>query len=328
MSKLFNRVRRVNVERGVHGPAAALACLALLAVSACSVVSSPHSSPAAGGHTPAGDQVRLVVSRDYGARVLTDTVVPARPGMTVMRLLAENCRVDTSYGGGFVAGIDGLRSSSGGSTTNAADWFYWVDGSMGAIGAADQALRGGQTVWWDYHRWQHAMFIPAALDAFPAPFRQSQMVLAYKADPLEAAAARWATRVGIPCHYEPRSHPPDYHPGPWIVAGTPGSVASNAIVKPALAAGTDAGVFVTVDQGRLFALTAGGKRGQELRAAAFATPDPDHPGRLCLVLVAQDTTALQALLQQLSPQNTSAHVALGLLGDRVLPLPLDPEASS
>ena len=54
----------------------------------------------------------------------------------MMRLLAENTTVDTGYGGQFVSGIDGLRSTFGSvSSADAADWFYWVDGVMADVGA-------------------------------------------------------------------------------------------------------------------------------------------------------------------------------------------------
>ena len=42
---------------------------------------------------------------------------------------------------------------------------------MAGVGAADYQLHGGETVWWDFHQWAHAMSIPATLSAFPAPWK-------------------------------------------------------------------------------------------------------------------------------------------------------------
>ncbi|HJW74399.1 MAG TPA: DUF4430 domain-containing protein, partial [Thermoleophilia bacterium] len=155
-------------------PAALLTLAALLVIvgAGCAGVRADSASPsAAAGHRPAAAEVRLVVTRDLGASVLVDIVAPATDGLTVMRLLAEHTTVDTGYGGQFVSGINGLRSTFGSvSSAAAADWFYWVDGIMADVGADAWKLHSGETVWWDYHRWAGAMFIPVTLDAFPAPF--------------------------------------------------------------------------------------------------------------------------------------------------------------
>ena len=81
------------------------------------------------------------MSRDFGATVMVDALAPAKQGLDVMRLLAEHATVDTSYGGQFVSGINGVRSTFGGvSRATAADWFYWVDGVMADVGADDWKL--------------------------------------------------------------------------------------------------------------------------------------------------------------------------------------------
>jgi hypothetical protein len=104
-------------RRTTHRRGAALLTLPLLVAVAASasagVRSDATASAAAAGHRPAAAEVRLVVTRDFGASVLVDTVAPWQKGMTVMRLLAEHATVDTGYGGQFVSSIDGLRSSFG-----------------------------------------------------------------------------------------------------------------------------------------------------------------------------------------------------------------------
>ncbi len=147
-------------------------------VAGCTGMRGKQPAATVTGHPPSSSEVRLVVSRDFGATVMVDVLAPAKQGLDVMRLLAEHTTVDTSYGGEFVSGINGVRSTFGGvSTAAAADWFYWVDGIMADVGAADWKLSGGDTVWWDYHRWAGAMVLPATLDAFPVPWDRAPLAV-------------------------------------------------------------------------------------------------------------------------------------------------------
>ena len=230
-----------------------LACATLLLVSACAGVRSSEKKSAAGGRPPAAGELRLVISRDYGARVLKDILVPARAGMTVMRLLAEHCQVDTKYGGGFIQSIDGLESSFGASSATSADWFYWVDGVMGAVGAGDAALHGRQTVWLDYHRWAGAIYVPGALAAFPAPFNSKAMSpvirVPWSVNDTQAAV-EWAWHQGIRLHAG-GANSSNADPASLFVVGTPDRVAKDRTVGPALSRGAVAGVFVVIDGRRL-----------------------------------------------------------------------------
>jgi hypothetical protein len=199
---------------------------------------------------------------------------------------------------------------------------------MGAVGAGDAKVHGGQTVWLDYHRWDGALFIPGALDAFPAPFANRDMVLAAQPAGTQAAAmgdavTAWAKSRGISFHgTSQQSYPVGTDLGLRLVVGTPDRLAQDRLFGPELSRGTAIGVFVAVDGGGLYALHANGSRGTALSAAALAMPDPAHPAQLCLVLIARNVQALQRLLDGLTPAATSAHVALGLTDAGVVPLPL------
>lgn len=321
--------RRCSRDGGVHGArrqwsalwaAVTLATLLMFTLlGACNRQEADDERRADVGRPPSAEQIRLVVSRDFGGQRLKDILMPARTGMTAMRVLAEHCTVDTAYGGGFVSGIDGLQSSSA-AGGRGGDWFYWIDGRMGAVGAADQQVRGGQTVWWDYHEWSAAMYVPGSLDAFPAPFNREDLVLLCSEE-TRSVVADWAKQYGIRTHEGPRSFPYGADLGSWILADTPASAAADPSTAPILAAGPDAGVFVSVRQGRLGALKTDGKPGDRLQAAALAVPDPNRPERLCLLLIADDAPALESLLAGFTPAAASAHVALGLRDGRVIALP-------
>ena len=115
-----------------------------------------------------GGGAELRVTRDFGQRQLaTAERDSVREGDTVMRFLQAERKVDLRYGGGFVQSIDGL---SGGGPGGKRDWFYWVNGQEGSVGAADRELHAGDVVQWDYRDWSATMSIPAIVGAFPEPF--------------------------------------------------------------------------------------------------------------------------------------------------------------
>jgi hypothetical protein len=119
------------------------------------------------GRAPGG--VQLLVTRDFGARVLGSWSAPSLHGEeTVMSLLERNAHVGTRFGGGFVQSIDGL---SGGREGRAPiDWFYYVNGIEAPVGAASTTVHDGDRVWWDRHDWSQTDHIPAVVGSFPEPF--------------------------------------------------------------------------------------------------------------------------------------------------------------
>lgn len=142
--------------RGLGGAAAAAAACLLLG--GCGL--------GAGG-TPGG--VALEITRDFGAGQVSEQTRPTVVGSdTAMRLLERNARVKTTFGGGFVAAIDGL--AGGQQAGRPVDWFYYVNGIEADRGAAAATLHPGDHVWWDRHDWGAAMSVPAVVGSFPEPF--------------------------------------------------------------------------------------------------------------------------------------------------------------
>jgi hypothetical protein len=119
------------------------------------------------GTAPTG--VRLVVSSDFGARLLPATgPLQVKGQETALSLLERNYRVATSDGGGFVESVDGL---SGGQEAGApVDWFYYVNGVEATRGADATNVRSGERIWWDRHDWSQTEGVPAVVGSFPEPF--------------------------------------------------------------------------------------------------------------------------------------------------------------
>lgn len=140
-----------------RSPALTVAFAALCALAGCGL--GPGSTP---------KDVRLTVTRDFGARVLYGARAPKVVGQeTVMSLLRRNASVGTRYGGGFVQSIDGLEGGT--QAGKPWDWFYYVNGVEGTKGAADTTVHAGDRVWWDLHDWSQTDDVPAVVGSFPEP---------------------------------------------------------------------------------------------------------------------------------------------------------------
>jgi hypothetical protein len=139
------------------GVLAALAALSL-SIAGCGL---------AVGSPPTG--VRLLVTRDFGSRVLSRTdALKARAGETVMSLLAPNDAVGAGAGGRVVDDIDGVPS--GREAGHPVDWFYYVNGVQARRAAAVTSVHPGDHIWWDLHAYGQAATIPAVVGSFPEPF--------------------------------------------------------------------------------------------------------------------------------------------------------------
>ncbi len=140
--------------------AGALACAAALA--GCGLGPGPSSKGAA----------TLTVTRDYGSRTLVSATEDDPPASeTVIRMLDDNARIETRYGGGFVQSIDGVSGAE--RAGRRFDWFFYVNGVESPVGAADVRVRGGDRIWWDYRDWTDAMRVPAVVGSWPEPFAQA-----------------------------------------------------------------------------------------------------------------------------------------------------------
>lgn len=143
------------MARRLIGP---LVVLALSGLAGC--------GPGAG---PGDGTVSLTVTRDFGSEELISKTVGGLPeSETVMRLLGSEAKLTTSYGGGFVQSVDGLKGGRSGGRP--VDWFFFVNGREAPRGAAATKVRPGDAIWWDYRDWSQATNVPAVVGSFPEPF--------------------------------------------------------------------------------------------------------------------------------------------------------------
>lgn len=147
-----------------------------------------------------GTEARVLVTRDFGARVLGARIAQDLPSSeTVMRLLERDFKVTTRYGGGFVQSIDGLAGGRQGGRP--VDWLFYVNGSESDVGAADATVHGGDRIWWDFHDWGATPHVPAVVGSYPEPFAHGAGGKRYPvvlecADDVDAACTTVLNRLG------------------------------------------------------------------------------------------------------------------------------------
>ena len=263
--------------RPVHLLAALLALLAALAL-AVGCERRSQEAPAA-----AAPAATLAATADYGAQTLLETRV--EPGQSLMRALRGATDVDTAYGGAFVQSMLGHA----GDASATRDWFFYVNGIVGVVSAQDVGLADGDSAWWDYRDWGALMQAPAVVGQWPAPFAHPPgEAPAVAADPpLRDALADAGARIAD-------------GDSPWRVrVGASNELArSDPAWRRALDDPDRAGLTVTVDDGRIVALTAEASGREPVpgaRALAAAVPTGAQPADGVLMVVAGlDAAAAQA----------------------------------
>jgi Domain of unknown function (DUF4430) len=139
-----------------------------LAAVTCAAVAALAAGCGLGEGDERSGGAQLRVTRDFGRSELGSARLETlREDQTVMRFLRSEFEVDTRFGGGFVQSIDGL---AGEAADGRRDWFFFVNGIEGEVGAAEYELSPGDRIQWDLRRWDAAMRVPAIVGAFPEPF--------------------------------------------------------------------------------------------------------------------------------------------------------------
>jgi Domain of unknown function (DUF4430) len=164
--------------------------------------------------------VSLIVSRDYGSKVLVQKDDSIHESDTVFRVLDRNAEVDTRYGGGFVQSIDGLAGAQSGG--RGSDWFFYVNGIESPVGSTAYDLSGDDRIWWDYRDWTAAMRVPAVVGSWPEPFVHGfegehwpAVLDCHASAPTCAAASDKLSPVGVKTSTGPVANPLLVEVGTW-----------------------------------------------------------------------------------------------------------------
>ncbi|WZL72249.1 DUF4430 domain-containing protein [Clostridiaceae bacterium 35-E11] len=125
-------------------------------------------------------EIRVIVSKDFGSETLHDQKMRLTENMSVMEIMEENFTIEIAYGGGFINGIDGFKSGfTGMKDKKKIDWFYYVNGILAEVGSDEYELKPNDFIIWDYHHWNSA-YGSSIIGAYPINFTN-----AYEGNPLE-----------------------------------------------------------------------------------------------------------------------------------------------
>jgi hypothetical protein len=138
----------------------------LLAVASGLIACSQPPAEAGGS----GVKVRVAVTQDFGAHVISESVLEIPAHTSAMAALEMAVDVETKYGGGFVNAINGIKSGYTEGRRTKTDWFMYINGIQSDTGALDYELQDGDIEHWDFHNWSLHHFIPAVIGHFPEPF--------------------------------------------------------------------------------------------------------------------------------------------------------------
>ena len=112
--------------------------------------------------------IDITVTKNHGDSQIYTKTVSIKPGVTAMDVLKQTSDVVTSYLGGFVESINGVKSSYESNQKN--DWFYYINGLLSPIGASEYILHPGDIERWDYHSWDSNRKTTAIISDYPEPF--------------------------------------------------------------------------------------------------------------------------------------------------------------
>ena len=80
--------------------------------------------------TGAGITVRVVATQNFGQELMFDETLEVPQRTSAMEALQQVADIETTYGGGFVNAIDGVRSGYTGSHEAKKDWFICANGIL------------------------------------------------------------------------------------------------------------------------------------------------------------------------------------------------------
>jgi hypothetical protein len=128
---------------------------------------------------------RVSVTADWGATAIARG--RGNPG-SVIDATRSFAKVTTSYGGRYVASIAGDEGNG------TRDWIFWVNGIEAPAGGADTKVAAGDRIWWDLHRWNGRVNVPAVVGDWPMPLTRGLggTTTGVSADPPLSTALRTA----------------------------------------------------------------------------------------------------------------------------------------
>jgi hypothetical protein len=277
------------------------------------------------GAGPRTSNVSLTVTHDFGAQRVATINKGQVPGSeTVIRMLERSLRIGTRYGGGFVQSINGLSG-----TSSRRDWFYYVNGTMASVGAAQQAVHRGDKIWWDLHNWIAPEQPQAVVGSYPEPFvhgaggKRFPTVLecARDVDPACQRVSAALRAIGVPVASQLLGTGSGTD-SVAVLVGTWKDIRSSiagALIEHGPAS---SGVYAKFSPAGLELLDARGRIARTLPSSAgLLAATAQVSGPPTWLITGTDTGAVAAAAASLNAKSLRNHFALAVQGGHKLPVP-------
>ena len=114
--------------------------------------------------------VTIIATEDFGSSILFDKELIIESGESAMDVLQKVATVTTTYGGGYVGSINGIKSQYRSENGEKEDWLYFINGMLASVGANMYKPHPGDIIHWDFHDWSSNRAVTAIIGEYPEPF--------------------------------------------------------------------------------------------------------------------------------------------------------------
>ncbi len=115
--------------------------------------------------------VTIIVTEKFGTSVLFNEELIIESGESAIDVLQKVATVTTTYGGGYVESINGMKSQYNSENGEKKDWLYYINGMLASVGANMYKLHPGDIERWDFHDWSSDRAVTAIIGDYPEPFQ-------------------------------------------------------------------------------------------------------------------------------------------------------------
>ncbi|GAA0599639.1 DUF4430 domain-containing protein [Virgibacillus siamensis] len=92
------------------------------------------------------ETVTITLSKNKGEKQLDKKEIEIEEGSTLMSVMEDNFKVETSHNGGFITSIEGISQDKGKTA-----WLFTVNGEQAKVGAKELELSPGDQITFDLH---------------------------------------------------------------------------------------------------------------------------------------------------------------------------------
>ena len=114
--------------------------------------------------------VTIIATENFGTSILFDEEIIIESGESAMDVLHKVATVTTTYGGGYVGSINGIKSQYNSENGKKKDWLYYINGMLASVGANQYKPHPGDVIHWDFHDWSSNRAVTAIIGEYPEPF--------------------------------------------------------------------------------------------------------------------------------------------------------------